>query len=109
MAAELHIDTDLMKHHVDLTETRTLAALKEKAEDSIAAAIRHAQDVTTEVKATTITLTITVTPDDKRERFNIQVNGKTALAPHKSFSEDFVGGFDRSDKIAVKALQMGLF
>ena len=57
------------KQRVTLEESRTLTGVQEMVEDALAQIVAHYQRADTLLKPSTITVTLTVTPDEKRQIF----------------------------------------
>ena len=66
--------------------------------------VRHYQDPSVTEKGSTITLTITVTPDEARRKFGFDLSIGNKLSPRKGFSTDIYAGVD-PDTDRVKAVE----
>jgi len=89
------------QHNVQLLNTRPGRALMEIAEDRLAEVGEHYQDAAVQGKASVITIKLTVTPDERRERMNIAVNSSVTLAPRKGFQGDVFVGLNADGEVQI--------
>ena len=99
---------------MELVKLSTLAngAVSERFEDALAEMIENIQDVNTEpTLKRAITLTLTISPDDKRDYGMVEVAVKTRLAPLKSVGTVFHMGIQNGHAVVYEnnPKQPGLF
>lgn len=88
------------KHDIHLGEMRIGMAVCEMLEDGIAEVLEHYQNPASTVKSSTVTIKVTLMPDEQRRKYNINVAQATALSPRSTFSTDVYGGIDGADGLA---------
>lgn len=92
------------KHDIDLVNKRAGLAALEMIGNGMDEIVRHYQDPTVLDKGSTLTLTITMTPDEQRRKYSVDIAIKSGLSARRGFNTDIYAGVD-PDTDRVKAVE----
>lgn len=91
-----------MEHQVRLRETMTGNSLLDMAEDAIAEMIEHSCNPLTETKPNSVSIKITLLPNENRDQFVIDISRSMRLASKRHVSLTLFGGVGANGSEAVE-------